>query len=208
MFLVATGGNLPQQRRGNDLTGGIIGIAQHQQLPVKGFQHRQKCFGQGEIVLLPQGVIFHAAIRTGKGGTVLRKGGHGQQRLFGLQGAAQCKNQLCRPVAAEDGVFVHTLVTGNGCHQLPAIGVGVLEQQGQGIDNRLLHRLRRTQGVDVGGKIQRNRMGVYFTPMGILNMIEHRNLEMKVYGRIASAHKVEKWNGSMDGTPPVVERTG
>ena len=26
---------------------------------------------------------------------------------------------------------------------------------------------------------------------------------MKVYGRIASAHKVEKWNGSMDGTPPV-----
>ena len=36
VLLVATGGNLSQQRRGDDLTGGVVGIAQHQQLPVKG----------------------------------------------------------------------------------------------------------------------------------------------------------------------------
>ena len=92
---------------------------------------------------------------------ILGKGRGRHQGPLGPQSQGQAVDEIRRTVAAEDVGGVYPVMLPQGLPQGAATGVGVLCHVFDGLPHGLLYALRRTQGADVGGKIETGQCVVF-----------------------------------------------
>ena len=146
--------DLLHQRKGSQLPGGIVGLAEKDH--VRGIVYgANKTLRHRKILFLPQKMPLHRAAHGFQRRSIFRKGGGRQQGTARLCCQHKAEDQVRSAVAAKDLVFRQLLGIRKLCPQRSAQRVRVAVRSGDRLYDRPSNAVGQPQRADVGRKVQR-----------------------------------------------------
>ena len=196
--LPAQGQDLPQQRRVHEPPGGVVGVAEEENVVPLPAEPVQQVRSGDEALLPPKGQAVHLTAPGRQGGGVLGEGGGQLQGPAGPQGSAVGEDQLRRPIPKQDVLPWHALAPGHGLRQLPAEGVRIPVHPPRGGSRRPADGGRRAQGIGVDGKIQLHGTAIPVAAVGVFSLVEHMGASSQSRRIARALHPAQRTRASAD----------